>query len=131
MTPYSHRTSIVMPNILIVDDHFDTCDTLRRLFQRSGWSACCLTEGKEATDRLHQFHADVVLLDVMMPEVDGFGVLQAIRSDPQIARTPVVMYSALSDEKTRSRAQAAGATDYVVKGTPFSQIEERVAGCVS
>ena len=121
----------MMPNILIVDDHFDTCDTLRRLFQRSGWSAACLTEGKETTDRLHHFHADVVLLDVMMPDVDGFGVLQAIRSDPEIARTPVVMYSALSDEKTRSRAQAAGAADYVVKGTPFPQIEERVAGCVA
>ena len=120
-----------MPTILIVDDHFDTCDTLRRLFQRSGWSACCVTEGREATDRLHHMHADVVLLDVMMPDVDGFGVLHAIRSDPEIAKTPVVMYSALSDEKTRSRAQQEGATDYVVKGTPFSQIEERVAGCVA
>jgi DNA-binding response OmpR family regulator len=114
-----------------VDDHFDTCDTLRRLFQRSGWCACCLTEGREATDRLHKVHPDVVLLDVMMPEVDGFGVLQAIRSDPEIARTPVVMYSALSDERTRSRAQEAGATDYVVKGTPFSQIEERVSEYVA
>jgi len=120
-----------MPNILIVDDHFDTCDTLRRLFQRSGWSAACLTDASETPERLHHFHADVVLLDVMMPNIDGFGVLAAIRADPQIARTPVVMYSALSDEKTRNRAEAAGASDYVVKGTPFSQIEECVSGYVS
>jgi DNA-binding response OmpR family regulator len=116
-----------MANILIVDDHFDTCDTLRRLFKRSGWCAKCLTDGGETPQRLHEFRADVVLLDVMMPDIDGFGVLSAIRSDPQIARTPVVMYSALSDEKTRSRAQAAGASDYLIKGTPFSLIEERVA----
>ena len=116
-----------MANILIVDDHFDTCDTLRRLFQRSGWCATCLTDGVDTPKRLQEFHADVVLLDVMMPDVDGFGVLTAIRSDPRIARTPVVMYSALSDEKTRSRAQAAGANDYVIKGTPFAQIEERIA----
>jgi len=119
-----------MPRILIVDDHFDTCDTLRRLFKRSGWCADCVTDGVAATDRLHDFHADVVLLDVMMPKVDGFGVLAAIRADPTISRTPVVMYSALSDEKTKGRATAAGAADYVVKGTPFSQIEERVAGQV-
>jgi DNA-binding response OmpR family regulator len=119
-----------MPNILIVDDHFDTCDTLRRLFQRSGWSASCMTDGSATPMRLRQCQADVVLLDVMMPDVDGFGVLEAIRSDPKIARTPVVMYSALSDERTRTRAQAAGANDYLVKGTPFAQIEERVAGQV-
>src|SRR5258706_10832025 len=119
-----------MANILIVDDHFDTCDTLRRLFQRSGWCAACLTEGVETPQRLHECHADVVLLAVMMPKVDGFGVLTAIRSDPCIAQTPVVMYSALSDEKTRRRAQAAGANDYVIKGTPFAQIEERVADLI-
>jgi DNA-binding response OmpR family regulator len=119
-----------MANILIVDDHFDTCDTLRRLFKRSGWCAKCLTEGGDTPRQLHEFPADVVLLDVMMPDVDGFGVLTAIRSDPRIARTPVVMYSALSDEKTRNRAQEAGATDYLIKGTPFAIIEERIADLV-
>jgi DNA-binding response OmpR family regulator len=119
-----------MANILIVDDHQDTCETLRRLFQRSGWCASCVTDGREAPCRLHEFHADVVLLDVMMPVVDGFGVLAAIRSDPDIAKTPVVMYSALSDERTRLRAEAAGANDYLVKGTPFFELRERVAGQV-
>jgi PleD family two-component response regulator len=120
-----------MANILIVDDHFDTCDTLRRLFQRYGWCAACTTDARSAPDQLHQLQPDVVLLDVMMPEVDGFGVLAAIRADPRIADTPVVMYSALSDEKTKTRARAAGANDYVTKGTPFASIEERVASQIN
>lgn len=87
-------------------------------------------DGEEAIAKAMELSPDVVLLDVMMPDVDGFGVLTAIRSDPRIARTPVVMYSALSDEKTRNRAQEAGATDYLIKGTPFAIIEERIADLV-
>jgi DNA-binding response OmpR family regulator len=119
-----------MANILIVDDHQDTCETLRRLFQRAGWCASCVTDGRDAPCRLHEFHADVVLLDLMMPVVDGFGVLKAIRSDPEISGTPVVMYSAVSDEQTRAKARDAGANDYLVKGTPFPELKERVAGQV-
>src|SRR5260221_6561431 len=108
-----------MPKILIVDDSVDTCETLRRLLGRAGWEVLCVSEGKAAAQRLNELEAEVVLLDVMMPEVDGFGVLAQIRSDPKTCRTRVVMYSALADEGTRQRARDAGADDYLVKGTPF------------
>lgn len=116
--------------ILIVDDHADTCDVLRRLFQRAGWEVTCVTDSTAAPDVVRHSACDAVLLDVMMPDLDGFGVLSAIRSDPQTADTPVVMYSALHDEQTFYRAMEAGADDYVMKGTPFGQLRERVAAAV-
>ena len=116
-----------MAKILIVDDHADTCEILRRLFVRAGWEAVCVTDSLAAQGAVRATACDAVLLDVMMPDLDGFGVLSQIRSDPQTAETPVVMYSALHDERTLWRAREAGANDYVPKGTPFGQLRERVA----
>jgi DNA-binding response OmpR family regulator len=116
-----------MAKILIVDDHVDTCEILRRLFQRAGWEATCVTDSTSVPDAVRASECDAVLLDVMMPDLDGFGVLSAIRSNPTTADTPVVMYSALSDEETLMRALEAGADDYVCKGTPFRQLRERIA----
>jgi len=120
-----------MPKIMIVDDNTDTCDTLRRLLGRAGWEVLCVGEGKGAAERLRELQAEVVLLDIMMPEVDGFGVLAQIRSDPETARTTVVMYSALADEATKARAKAAGANGYLVKGAPFALVQERLAAYVN
>ena len=120
-----------MSTVFIVDDQRDLCDLLRRLFEKAGHPAHCVTDPTRAADILRAHPADVVLLDVMMPVIDGFGVLNAIRSDPALATTPVVMYSALSDEGTRTRALAAGANDYIVKGLRFSDIQQRLAPYLS
>ena len=115
-----------MARILIVDDQPEVCDVMQRLFKAMGWQSDCVTNPQEVHDRVRADRPDVVLLDVMMPELDGFGVLKAIRSDPDIGTIPVVMYSAVNDEKTVDRALGAGADDYIVKGTPFKQIRDRV-----
>jgi DNA-binding response OmpR family regulator len=115
-----------MAKILIVDDQPEVCDVMQRLFKAMGWSSHCLTDPRTVHDAVRHERPDVVLLDVMMPELDGFGVLRAIRTDPETATTPVVMYSAVNDEKTVDRALGAGADDYIVKGTPFRQIRDRV-----
>jgi DNA-binding response OmpR family regulator len=92
-----------------------------------GWAATCLTDSTVAYHALKAAPVDAVLLDLMMPGVDGFGVLAAIRSDPALAKTPVIFYSAVSDEAVKARARAAGADDYIVKTTPFKQILERLS----
>jgi len=119
-----------MPKILIVDDSQEDGDSLRRLLGRAGWEVLCTTDGRVAAERLREIEAEVVLLDVMMPEVDGFGVLAQIRSDPKTSKTTVVMYSALTDAATRLRAQSEGADDYVEKGAPFEILRERLAAHV-
>jgi DNA-binding response OmpR family regulator len=114
------------PTILIIDDETQTSDVLRRLFERAGWLAPCVNDSRAAATVLRTIRPDVVLLDLMMPNIDGMGVLRAIRGDAAIAGTPVVMYSAVSDEQMRLRALAAGANDYIVKTTSFNEIRERV-----
>ena len=116
-----------MFTVCIIDDEAPICDILRRLFRRVGWEATCLTDSTIAFPTLRAAPADAVLLDLMMPGVDGFGVLAALRSDPVTAKVPVIFYSAVSDEAVKARAREAGADDYIVKTTPFKQILERLA----
>jgi DNA-binding response OmpR family regulator len=102
--------------VLIVDDHLPTARLLARLLRSAGHQAACAGSGSEAFRLLNEGPADLVVLDVMMPEVDGLSVLRRLRSDPRFASLPVLMYSALDDEKKQAEAIEAGAQAYMVKG---------------
>jgi len=117
-----------MANLLIVDDTIESCDLLARLFARCGHTPVCLYGGAGvvATLRDQPFH--LVLLDVMMPALDGFAVLAAIRgdADSRVARTPVAMYTAVCCPHQQERALAMGANEWIVKGTPFQLLSQRL-----
>jgi CheY-like chemotaxis protein len=117
-----------MANILIVDDVADTCNMLKRLFVRCGHAASCLFEGSGVVETLRSQSFELVLLDVMMPGMDGFAVLSAIRShpEPKVAGVPVAMYSAMSDPQAMRRALSLGANEWIVKGTPFPLLHQRL-----
>jgi DNA-binding response OmpR family regulator len=115
-----------MAKIVIVDDDVDTCKVMRRLFARWGWSSDCVTDARAAHRAVREARPAAVLLDVTMPELDGFAVLAAIRSDPEVATVPVLFHSARSDKATLERALAEGADDYIPKGTSARRIRERV-----
>lgn len=119
-------TSLPMFTILIVDDEPQISHMMRRLFERVGWHAACVDDSRNAAVAVEKLCVDAVLLDMMMPGIDGFGVLQQIRTNPATAHVPVVLYSALSDENVISRAKALGADDYIVKTTPMQQIIDRL-----
>jgi len=119
-----------MPSILIVDDQRDLAWVLARLFRAAGCAADFAVSGEEALAKLGNDAValpDVVLLDVMMPGLDGIEVLRRVRGDARTAAVPVVMYSALSDPATAGRAMAAGANGYVVKGVEFDDLRATVA----
>jgi CheY-like chemotaxis protein len=122
-----------MANLLIVDDTVETCDMLARLFTRCGHTAKCLYGGGEVLTTLGNLRFDLVLLDVMMPEMDGFAVLAAIRAHPEacVARTPIAMYTAISEPKEQQRALDMGADEWIVKGTPFQLLRQRLDGFLS
>jgi CheY-like chemotaxis protein len=105
-----------MASILIVDDQADIRRVLTRLVRMAGHDAVDLPGGPEALAHLARQVPDLILLDVMMPDVDGFDVLRAVRADPRTARVPVVMFSAVSAEEMIERARAEGANDYWIKG---------------
>ena len=117
-----------MASLLIVDDTVETCTMLQRLFARCGHETKALYGGHDVVDALRTAPYDLVLLDVMMPQVDGFEVLRAIRShdDDRVARTNVAMYSAISDPVQMERGLAWGANEWIVKGTPFALLRQRL-----
>ncbi|HEY2589898.1 MAG TPA: response regulator [Tepidisphaeraceae bacterium] len=115
-------------DVLVVDDNVLVCHSLARLLCLSGFPSRCVETGQEALDFLKTCRPTIVLLDVMMPDVNGFDVLQAIRADERCANVVVLMYSAVSDPVFRARAKELGANDYIIKGDlSFAQIKQLVA----
>jgi twitching motility two-component system response regulator PilG len=103
--------------VLIVDDHQDTAKLLARLLQLNGHEARAICNPMQALELLPQLRPDVIVLDVMMPEMDGPTLLRAIRNSVTFSKTPVVMYSADLSQDRYSETQRLGAQDYIVKGS--------------
>ena len=113
-------------SILVVDDEESNRDILSRRLTREGYSVTVADGGKEALDRLRLERYDLVLLDIMMPELDGYEVLKRIRNEPAIHDTPVIMVTALSEESSIKRCLALGATDYVGKPFELTFLKSRI-----
>src|ERR671913_142902 len=107
-----------MSLVLIVDDHRDTARLLVRLLRAHGHDAVAVESGQAGLDSVSAAPTkpSLVLLYVMMPEMNGFDTLQALRQIPGATDLPVVMLTALEDEENRDRARRLGATDYWIAG---------------
>ena len=104
--------------LLIVDDSEDNRDVLARRLQKQGHWAITAPGGKEALEALAEQPFDLVLLDIMMPDMDGYEVLSRIKNDPHTHRIPVIMISALDEMDSVVRCIEMGAADYLPK--PFN-----------
>ncbi len=104
--------------LLIVDDNEDNRDVLARRLEKQGHWAVTASSGRQALAALADQPFDLVLLDIMMPEMDGYEVLSRIKSDPQTQRLPVIMISALDEIESVVRCIEIGAADYLPK--PFN-----------
>jgi CheY-like chemotaxis protein len=117
-----------MSSILVVDDNEDLCLMLSRLLRKLGHETACAGDGDAALNALRQRAFDLVILDIMMPEMDGLEVLSRIKSDPTTAQTPVVMCSAVQEPEAEQLARRRGAADFWLKATfDFQQLGERVS----
>lgn len=115
-----------MAVVMVVDDDEFTCDAIRRLLGRMGYSAACATNGSEALDLLKQVRPDVIVLDWMMPQMDGMEVLRRLRSDPHTKDLPVLIYSAADDAGMQKQAERLGAQECVLKSGGFYPLYERI-----
>jgi CheY-like chemotaxis protein len=105
------------PTVLVVDDVDDARDLLARLFTRSGYRAVTAADGAAALEAVDAENPAIVLLDLTMPDMDGFEVLRRLRADPRHRGLPVVLFTAMSDPWTAAEARRLGASDFVVKGS--------------
>lgn len=109
------------PLILCVDDDEKSLKLIQAILDTHGYETCGATSGKQALTDLAKLSPDVVLLDIMMPGMDGYEVCKAIRANPATEDVPVVMITALSSKSDRIRSIEAGAEDFISK--PFDSAE--------
>jgi len=116
-----------MATILVVDDNDAVCKSLAKLLGHVGHKGYCVTSGEDALQFVKHKMPDLVILDVMMPGMDGLEVLRQLQSDEQTRKLPVVMFSAVTDEEYRSHVLNKGAVDYWVKASvAFEDLENRL-----
>jgi DNA-binding response OmpR family regulator len=109
------------PRILIVDDEPNIVVSLEYLLKREGFETAVAADGEAALEQLERFAPDLVVLDVMLPRLNGFEVCRRIRADPRLARVRVLMLTAKSRDTEVSKGLGVGADAYVTK--PFSTKE--------
>lgn len=110
----------VSGTILIVDDNAMNRDMLSRRLEREGYDILCASNGREGLDAVVNSDIDLVLLDILMPDMDGYQVLRELKKDPVTARLPVIMLTAVNDVDSVKRCIELGADDYLIK--PFNSI---------
>src|SRR5579871_4954522 len=109
------------PRILVVDDNDDNRYTLTLYLELEGYQNLeTANDGEEAIARLEAAPFDLVLLDVMMPKVDGYQVLTWLKSQPRLRGLPIIMISALNEMASVVRCIELGAVDYLLK--PFNPV---------
>jgi CheY-like chemotaxis protein len=116
-----------MIKILIVEDAQEQLELFAKTFRRAGFDVYGAHDGGHAMDRVRDVKPDIILLDQMMPEVDGITFLQNIRRFPKYKHIPVILVTGMNDKQLRSRATQLGVEDVLVKGSfPMKELIELV-----
>jgi len=115
-----------MKKILIVDDEPNIVMTLEYTFKKSNYEVFIARDGQEALDILKTNYPDVIILDIMMPMVDGFATLEQIRKDDNLQHTKVMFLSAKNKESDIEKGLALGADAYMTKPFSIKKVVEKV-----
>jgi DNA-binding response OmpR family regulator len=112
--------------ILVVEDNSDQVELLSFNLKRAGFSIGTATDGIQAIKKARSLLPDLILLDVMLPELDGFAVCETLRRDPKTASIPVIMVTAVSSTLANFAGREAGANEYVTKPFAFKHLLNRI-----
>jgi diguanylate cyclase (GGDEF)-like protein len=112
--------------ILVVDDHEDNVELLRARLEAWGYEVDSANDGIEAIEMVHASPPDLILLDVMMPSVDGNEVARRIKQNPALPFIPIIMQTALDSTESKVEGLEAGADDYITKPIEFAELKARL-----
>ena len=113
--------------VLLVEDDDALANVYTTRLQAEGFDTKRVPNGEDALASTLEYHPDIILLDVMMPKVSGFDVLDILRNTPETANVKVIMLTALSQDSDRERAESLGVDDYLVKSqVVIADVIERV-----
>jgi class 3 adenylate cyclase len=112
--------------ILVVDDHEDNVELLRARLEARGYEVFGANDGQAALDQVEHVLPDLILLDVMMPKLDGFEVCRRLRADSEFPFTPIIMVTAMADSKDVVAGLEAGGDEYLTKPVDHAALAARV-----
>ena len=112
--------------ILIIDDDLDTLRLVGLMLQRQGYQISAATNGQQGLDKAFEEDPDLILLDVMMPDMDGYEVTRRLRQNPSTLQTPILMFTAKTQLDDKVIGFEVGANDYLTKPTHPSELQARV-----
>ena len=112
--------------ILIIDDDLDTLRLVGLMLQRQGYQISAATNGQQGLDKAFEEDPDLILLDIMMPDMDGYEVTRRLRKNPSTTETPILMFTAKTQMDDKVIGFEVGANDYLTKPTHPSELQARV-----
>jgi DNA-binding response OmpR family regulator len=115
-----------MTKILIVDDDIQTTDLLQKILSTQGYETTAVNDSSKAVQIADSIHPNLIILDLMMPDPDGFKVCRMLRQIPSFIFTPIIIITALDDTDSRVVAFGAGADDYLTKPFHIEELSYRV-----
>jgi DNA-binding response OmpR family regulator len=113
--------------VLVVEDQEPFREFLEITLSNLGFEVVTAITGKVAIARAKEHKPDLVFLDVMLPDMDGYQICNALRDDPEMSMTPIIFISALGTQKHIDKAMSVGATDYMVKPLGMEDIKDIVS----
>jgi DNA-binding response OmpR family regulator len=122
---HSYNLENHMPLIVVLDDDAGTRTLVSGVLRKEGYDVLTAADGAEGLSLIREHHPDLVVSDVQMPHLDGFGVVDAMRNDEKVATVPVILLTSLQDRTHMRQGMNTGADDYLTK--PFSPQELRDA----
>jgi DNA-binding response OmpR family regulator len=111
-----------MPKIIVVDDDKTSTTLFEQVLLMNKYEVVTLNESSKTLETAKEEHPDLIILDLMMPDPDGFKVCRMLRADPQFRRMPIIIVTALNDLDSKLVAMGAGANDYLVKPFHIEQL---------
>ncbi|NJK37825.1 MAG: response regulator [Oscillatoriales cyanobacterium RM1_1_9] len=121
------ESSLSPKTVLIVDDNFINLQILSRILKKSKCGIVSAQSGQQALEVVRESHPDLIILDVLMPEMSGFEVCRQLKSEPLTQNIPVIFMTALADMENRDRGLEIGGVEYIVKPIDLHQVR----ACVS
>jgi DNA-binding response OmpR family regulator len=115
-----------MAKIMVVDDDKEFTTLYREFLTMVGFETICENQSSKALDLANAVKPDLFILDLMMPEPDGFKLCRMLRTNMNFVRTPIIIVTALNDEDSKLVALGAGANDYLTKPFHIDQLKLRI-----
>ena len=119
-----------MGKILIVDDDQGTTKLLEFILSKEGYDVASVNEGTKTLSTALAYHPNLILLDVMMPSMDGLEVCRDLRAESNFAHVPIVFFSSASDVDKKVAAFGSGANDYIVKPIHPRELKLRIKALI-